>query len=150
LVPVAVATVVGGYFIVPEPTPVGPGGAVVDASGPIEWKAWSPEAVDKQLAAGVPVFVDFTADWCITCKANEKTIITRPEVVKRLKERGIVAMKADWTRPDERIRKALEQNGKAGVPMYLVYNPKRPNKPEVLPEVLTPGLLTDAFDAAVR
>ncbi len=116
------------------------------ADGEIEWREWTEDAVQEELAAGRTVFVDFTADWCITCKANERTIIDTEQVKDAIAANDIVTFKADWTNPDERIRQKLADHGKGGVPMYLVYYPDRPNDPDLLPEVLTKDLLVEAFE----
>ena len=117
-------------------------------SGAIAWKPWSEERVDRQLAKGRPVFVDFTADWCITCKVNERTVLSTEKVLEGLETHDVATFKADWTDGDETIRKKLEQFGKAGVPMYLVYSPAQPEDPTVLPEVLTPSMVADALEDA--
>ncbi|QDG51744.1 DUF255 domain-containing protein [Persicimonas caeni] len=111
----------------------------------IQWREWTEEAVQEELADGNVVFVDFTADWCITCKVNERTIIDTPEVKGAIADNEVVTIKADWTNPDERIRQKLAEHGKGGVPMYLVYHPEHPNDPQVLPEVLTVELLVEAL-----
>ena len=116
--------------------------------GPIAWKPWSREAVAQTLADGKPVFIDFTADWCITCKANEIAVLETERVVKSLQASGAVAYKADWTRRDENIRRELARFGKSGVPMYLVYRPSKPEKPRALPEILTPSLVVEALKEA--
>ena len=89
--------------------------------------------------------VDFTADWCITCKVNERTILKTPEVKAAIAENDVAMFKADWTEPDERIRAKLSEFGKGGVPMYLVYRPDRRENPEVLPEVLTKDIVISSL-----
>jgi thiol:disulfide interchange protein/DsbC/DsbD-like thiol-disulfide interchange protein len=101
------------------------------------WRTYSAQAVDDALAAGQPSFVVFTADWCITCKVNEHTVLDRLIVQQALRENGFVLFKADWTRRDETIRKKLAEFGRAGVPLYLVYSPDAPNHPQVLSELLS-------------
>lgn len=115
------------------------------AAGDIQWRKWTEAAVQEELETGNIVFVDFTADWCITCKVNERTIIDTQAVKAAIADNGVVTFKADWTNPDERIRKKLAEYGKGGVPMYLVYHPEHPNEPQVLPEVLTVDLLVEAL-----
>jgi thiol:disulfide interchange protein/DsbC/DsbD-like thiol-disulfide interchange protein len=112
------------------------------------WEPWSEDAVAAHLGAGRPVFVDFTADWCLTCKVNERTVLATDEVKAAVDRHEIALLKADWTVPDPAISAALRRFGKAGVPMYLVYSPARPTEPEVLPELLTPSLVTSAFATA--
>lgn len=102
-----------------------------------DWQPWSPTAVAAALAAGRPSFVVFTADWCITCQVNERTVLERAEIRTALEERGYALFKADWTRRDEAIRLELAKFGRAGVPLYLVYSPDAPTQPRVLSELLT-------------
>ncbi len=112
------------------------------------WVPFDEAVIAKNLAAGRPVFVDFTADWCITCKVNERTVLASDSVERAVSTNDVVMMKADWTRRDDRIRAILARHGKAGVPMYLLYSPKNPTTPRVLPEVLTPGMVVDALAQA--
>jgi thiol:disulfide interchange protein DsbD len=107
------------------------------------WQPWSEAAVSSSLAAGQPVFVDFSASWCLTCQVNERAVLHQPEVVKAFQTRNVVTMKADWTRHDEAITKALTALGRSGVPAYALYAPGQ-STPQMLPEVLTPGIVTDA------
>lgn len=116
--------------------------ARVDAQG---WAPFDEETIKASLAQGQPVFVDFTADWCITCKVNERTVLERPPVLAAFAQYKVVKLKADWTRQDDRIRAILQRHGKAGVPMYLLYSPAAPDKPQVLPEVLTTSIITEAL-----
>jgi thiol:disulfide interchange protein DsbD len=102
-----------------------------------EWSPWSEEAVTGALAAGRPSFVVFTADWCLTCQVNERTVLEREEIREALAERGYALFEADWTRRDEAIRRKLAEFGRAGVPLYLVYSPEAPTQPEILSELLT-------------
>jgi thiol:disulfide interchange protein len=103
-------------------------------------EAWSEERVLRQLDAGHPVFVYFTADWCLTCKANETTAIDRKEVRDAFKEAGVTVLAGDWTDGDPDITRFLESRGRAGVPLYLWYAPGR--EPEELPQILTASMLT--------
>ena len=106
-------------------------------SGGIAWEPWSEERVQRELDEGRPVFVDFTADWCITCKVNERTVLSTNTVRSAFATHDVATLKADWTDGDEDIRQKLREFGKAGVPMYLVYRPSHPNKPRMLSEVIT-------------
>jgi thiol:disulfide interchange protein DsbD len=110
------------------------------------WEAWSSERVEKALEAGAPVFVRFTADWCITCKVNERIVLKDEAVRTALERGGYRRFVADWTRRDDAIRTELARHGRAGVPLYLVYDPERPETPRLLSELLT----LDATVAALR
>lgn len=111
-----------------------------------EWKAYSEEALAEALAAGKPVFVDFTAAWCLTCQVNKKLVLDRSATQEFFRDRGVVLLLADWTNRDPVITKALERHGRIGVPLYLVYK-KGSKTAEVLPQVLTDGIVRDAFPA---
>jgi thiol:disulfide interchange protein DsbD len=116
----------------------------------IDWQPWNPEAVAQARAAGRPVLVDFTADWCLTCQVNKKIAIEISSVRKKLKELNAVALIGDYTHFPDSITAELNRFNRAGVPLVLVY-PKNPDaRPIVLPEVLTPGLVLDALDRASR
>jgi len=124
------------------------GAAAAEDDGAVSWQPWSRGAVQAALRDDRVVFVDFTADWCISCKVNERLVLADGEVARALGRDDVVALKADWTRPDERIRAELARHGRAGVPMYLVIGPRAPQDPEVLPEVLTPELVLSALRRA--
>ncbi len=101
---------------------------------------WSESAVRRELAQGHPAFVYFTADWCLTCKVNEAAAIDRESVRDVFKAAGVKVLAGDWTGGDPEITRFLESRGRAGVPLYLWYEPGRA-EPEELPQVLTPGML---------
>ncbi|WP_163994067.1 protein-disulfide reductase DsbD family protein [Pyxidicoccus caerfyrddinensis] len=111
---------------------------------------WDSAAVTAALEAGQPVFIDFTADWCLTCKFNERTVLSRDEVRAAFTEHQVAFFVADWTRRDARITAKLAEHGRAGVPMYLVLSPGAPDRPEVLPELLTADLVVDAVKRAAE
>ncbi|WP_095978011.1 protein-disulfide reductase DsbD family protein [Melittangium boletus] len=111
-------------------------------------QAWSEEAVATALAAGQPVFIDFTADWCLTCKFNERTVLQDEDVRAAFAQHQVAFLVADWTRRDARISAKLAEFGRAGVPMYLLVSPSAPDKPEVLNELLTEDTLIDAVRRA--
>jgi len=137
---VALATaLVGGYVAyLSRPAP----------SDALSWRAWDETAVAADVRAGRPVLVDFTADWCLTCKVNERVALDTEAVKKKVNDAEVALYRADFTRPDEKIRRALARHGKAGVPMYLVYSPAAPDAPEVLPELLTEDRVLEALDRA--
>jgi thiol:disulfide interchange protein DsbD len=107
------------------------------------WQPWSADAVERALTAGKPVFVDFTARWCLSCQFNERVALDQPEVVQTFQAKNVVLMKADWTRQDPAITEELTSLGRSGVPVYALYTPGEYN-PELLPQVLTPGIVMDA------
>jgi thiol:disulfide interchange protein DsbD len=111
-------------------------------------EAWSEAALQDALDAGRPVFAYFTADWCLTCKLNERIALDTDRTRTLLTSHGYAVLRGDWTQRDEAIRRELARHGKAGVPLYLVYSPGAPGEPRVLPELLTPDLLADALGAA--
>jgi DsbC/DsbD-like thiol-disulfide interchange protein/cytochrome c biogenesis protein CcdA len=104
--------------------------------------SWSEARVQSELAAGKPVFVYFTADWCLTCKANEAAAIEREAVREAFGKAGVKVLVGDWTNGDPTITRFLEGRGRAGVPLYLWYEPGSA-EPEELPQILTPGMLTE-------
>jgi thiol:disulfide interchange protein len=101
--------------------------------------SWSEQAVGAALGDGHPVFVYFTADWCLTCKANEAAAIDRDEVRDAFKRADVKVLAGDWTNGDPAITRFLESRGRAGVPLYLWYVPGK--EPEELPQILTPSML---------
>ena len=104
-------------------------------------KPWSYDAVREAQQVGKPVFVYFTADWCLTCKANEVGAIERNSTQEAFKKAGVVTLVGDWTDGDPEITRFLESRGRAGVPLYLWYEPGKA-EPEELPQVLTPSMLS--------
>jgi thiol:disulfide interchange protein len=109
---------------------------------PLGAAAWSEAAVSRELAAGRPAFVYFTADWCLTCKVNEAAAIERDEVRDAFRKAGVKVLVGDWTNGDPAITRFLDRRARAGVPLYLWYEPGR-GEPEELPQILTPSMLSD-------
>jgi thiol:disulfide interchange protein DsbD len=118
-------------------------GTVATGSASSGWQPWSAAAVASAQSAGRPVLVDFTAKWCLSCQVNERVALTQPEVRQALDNSHIALFKADWTRHDEAITQTLAALGRSGVPAYALYTPGQ-SQPELLPEVLTPGIILDA------
>jgi thiol:disulfide interchange protein DsbD len=109
------------------------------------WQPFTPDVVTQYQAQGRPVFVDFTADWCLSCQVNERVVLERPEVLGKLQDGKIALVRADWTRHDEDIARALATLGRSSVPTYALY-PGTPGAPaRVLPEVLTTNTVLDAL-----
>ena len=140
----AVFLLVGGYLYAVEgqlrwrsPIPETAGAASLgEGPGGIDWQRWNRRLSHRPAPAGRPVFVDFTADWCLTCQANKRIAIDIPSVRAKLKETNTLALLGDYTRLPDDITTELNRFGRAGVPLVLVY-PKNPNTPpEVLPEAL--------------
>jgi thiol:disulfide interchange protein DsbD len=113
------------------------------------WAQWTAESVSNRLAGGNPVFVDFTAKWCLSCQVNERVALTRPEVMSAFADHHVALLKADWTQHDDAIAKELERLGRSGVPAYALYVPGEAN-PRLLPEALTPGIVLDAINSLPR
>lgn len=117
--------------------------ATSTASASARWQPWSADAVQAALGQGQPVFVDFTAAWCITCQVNKKTTLANAAVDASFAAKGVALLRADWTRRDPAITQALQALGRSGVPVYVLYAPGK--APVVLSEILTPGALQDAL-----
>lgn len=117
-------------------------------SGGIAWEPWSAMAVAAAREEGRPVLVDFTAEWCFTCRLNKETSLEIEPVAGRMKELGAAAFLGDYTLKDPKITAELHRWGRAGVPLVLVYPADASEPPRVLPEFLTPGIVLDALEWA--
>ena len=115
-----------------------------DTERPIPADAWSPARVEAALAQGRPVLVNFTADWCVSCKINERTALSTASTRRALERSNAVYLVADWTRRDDVIARELARHGRSGVPLYLVYHPDTPG-PRILPQLLTAGVVAEAL-----
>lgn len=117
--------------------------APVESAGPTS-APWSSEAVEAALAEGRPVLVNFTADWCVTCKINERTSLSTAGVRAAIERSNAVYLVGDWTRRDDAITAELQRHGRSGVPLYLLYAPGSA-EPRVLPQLLTEGVVVEAL-----
>jgi thiol:disulfide interchange protein len=142
---VIVAAVVALCALAPRKVAATPATSTIAAAG--AWQPWSANAVAQAQAQGRPVFVDFTASWCLSCQVNERVALEQPEVQKAFADAHVVLLKADWTQHDDAITQTLATLGRSGVPTYVLYAPGQ-SEPQVLPEVLTPGIVTDALRSA--
>ncbi|MEI7514599.1 MAG: thioredoxin family protein [Betaproteobacteria bacterium] len=111
---------------------------------PAAWQAWSAQRVHDELAQGNPVFVDFTAAWCITCQYNKQTVLADTAVLEDFAAKGVTLLRADWTQRDPAISQALASLQRSGVPVYVVYQAERP--PTVLSELLSKSELRRALE----
>jgi thiol:disulfide interchange protein DsbD len=112
------------------------------------WPAWEPARIEQSLAEGRPVLVVFSANWCITCKVNERVVLRSQPVLDALERSHFQVFKADWTERDETIRAELARHGRAGVPLYLLYDPASPDHPRVLPELLSVSMMLESIEKA--
>jgi thiol:disulfide interchange protein DsbD len=110
-----------------------------------DWQGFTPERLQTELGQGHSVFVDFTAAWCLTCKFNEANVLESGAVREAFQRHGIVKLKADWTNGDPVITKLLQQFGRPGVPLYVLYRGKS-EKPIVFPELLTKSIILDKLE----
>ncbi|MEH6724105.1 MAG: thioredoxin family protein, partial [Qipengyuania sp.] len=138
-----VAVLALGTALLPRPLAQASSGASL-----LDPVAYSEAALADARGSGSPVFVWFTADWCVTCKVNESVAIERDATRDAFEAAGVVALRGDWTQPDADISRMLTQQGAAGVPLYLWYEPG--GEAEQLPQVLTPDLLVEKARASAR
>ncbi len=116
-----------------------------DKNNELGAQIWSDKKVKELQESGQIVFVNFTADWCITCKVNENSVFKSAKVKAAFKEKNVAYLVADWTKKDEIIARALSSHGRIGVPLYLVYLPNR-KEPVILPQLLSSSLVIKALE----
>ena len=141
LVGAVAATVIGAGYSRPSSASA----AERDATSESAWQSFNPSTVDSLRAQGRPVFVDFTAAWCLTCQVNKRTVLSSESVTTAFAEHDVALSRADWTNRDSTITKALESHGRSGVPVYVLY-PGDGSGPRLLPEVLTDDIVLGALD----
>ncbi|MCW2246836.1 suppressor for copper-sensitivity B [Azospirillum fermentarium] len=145
------AALAAAAFAVPAQVGSGAGASPVrdePSHAAVPWVPFDEAAIAAAVAGGRTVFVDVTADWCITCQANKKLVINRGTVAQRLGEAAaVIPMRADWTRPDERISRFLARYGRYGIPFNIVYGPAAPEG-VVLPELLSESAVLAALEQA--
>jgi len=124
-------------------------GASATASAEAASEAYSPERLAALRAEGRPVFVNYTAAWCVSCQVNDRVVISTKPVVEAMKKGNVAYLKADWTKRDPVIAADLARFGRAGVPLYLVYGADG-GEPVILPAILTQGAVLGALDAAAK
>lgn len=120
---------------------------LLEPTGEIPWITFSRPEIARLVSRGEVVFIDVTADWCLTCKANKALVLERGEVLATLQSDKAIPMQADWTRPDDVIARFLEDNGRFGIPFNIVYGPSAPEG-IALPEILSTAAVLDALDKA--
>ena len=136
-----IAFIVGGAYL--AVTNIEPAGADLAAHG--EWEAFSPERVAALQAEGRPVFIDFTAKWCLTCQVNKLTVLRTAEIMQAFRDKGVTLLYADWTDENEMIAAELAKFGRQSVPVYALYDGKNA-EPVLLPELLTKKIVIDALN----
>ncbi|WP_213807042.1 thioredoxin family protein [Granulicella sp. dw_53] len=109
------------------------------------WKPYTQQALDSARSSGHPVFIDFTAAWCLSCQVNERLVLKSAEVQKQFTAHNVTLLKADWTQYDPEITKQLAAVNRSGVPTYVIYPTSSQAMPDVLPEVLTKSIVVDAL-----
>lgn len=136
---IAAAGIVAGLQLQAAPTSAAASGHAADET----WQAYSEDTLQALRAEGKPVFLNFTAAWCITCLANERVALSKDKIIAAFKEQGITYLKGDWTNQDAAITRKLAEFGRNGVPLYVFYPAGKDLKPVVLPQLLTPDIVLE-------
>ena len=119
--------------------------SVLKAEEPPRWQPYSEELLGELRQAGRPVFINLTADWCITCLVNERVALGTEVFYQSLAENDVTYLKGDWTNNDAEITKLLNQYQRSGVPLYLMY-PNGPGEAEILPQILLKPMIVAAIN----
>lgn len=142
---VAVASLMGAIVVSMLGAQSAPADDAARAAAPdAEWQSFAPETVEQLRADGRPVFIDFTAAWCLTCQVNKRTTLSSEAVQEAARAKNVALIRADWTNRDPTITQALEAHGRSGVPVYVLYKGDG-SDPELLPEILTEQIVLDAL-----
>ncbi len=142
----AAASILIAVWAVAELRGQSPATATAERTAPAaNYEPYSETRLAQLRAEGRPVFVNFTAAWCISCLVNERVALSRPEVVAALEGQNVAYLKGDWTNRNTEIAEALHKLGRDGVPLYVLYSPQGETK--ILPQVLTPSLMVEALNA---
>jgi len=141
-------SIVGGILALPGEEAMNSRKLANSSTATLPSEPFSESRLSELRASGQPVFAYFTADWCITCKANEAAAIQRSETAEVFRAANVSVLMGDWTRPDPEISRFLEKHGRAGVPLYLFYAPGE--EPVILPQILTVATLTDLVNGPVQ
>ena len=149
LLVIALLVIGSGYYFIGEKFKSASIAASPTASVGSGWEKFTPERLASELQQGHPIFIDFTAEWCITCKFNESTVLETAAVRAAFSEHQIVKLKADWTNGDPAITKLLKQFGRPGVPLYVLY-PGGTAQPYVFPELLTKNIVLEKLETVNR
>lgn len=139
----ATAAAIGAIVLASVPQPPTFESAQARSSS-ANWESFSPARLEELRTNGTPVFINFTAAWCITCLVNEKAVLSTADVKAALEDKGVTYLKADWTNRDPAITAALESFGRSGVPLYVLYDAS--GQPTVQPQILTPGAFLKALE----